>query len=240
MFKQGGPVLYLGITLLVLGLMFMHFRRKVSTLEFKVNTLFKLVQDHMEQQQQQQKQQQQQYSNSMYSPQNNIELSEQQDLQESLNEEQLEEHVRSIEEMALSSENVSRNNEGLIEVSESESESESETESESESEEEEEEQEQEQENQSSENNVKTINLEDLVSEDSVLQSLQEDHAQNGNNEINIEELEVEELKTINLEETQKDFSKMKVAELRELVSEQNPEVDASKLKKPQLVEMLKQ
>ena len=235
MFKQGGPVLYLGITLLVLGLMFMHFRRKVSTLEFKVNTLFKLVQDHMEQQQQQQ------YSNSMYSPQNNIELSEQQDIEESLNEEQLEEHVRSIEEMALSSENVSRNNEGLIEVSESESESESETESESESEEEEEqEQEQEQENQSSENNVKTINLEDLVSEDSVLQSLQEDHAQNENNEINIEELEVEELKTINLEETQKDFSKMKVAELRELVSEQNPEVDASKLKKPQLVEMLKQ
>ena len=54
MFKQGGPVLYLGITLLVLGLMFMHFRRKVSTLEFKVNTLFKLVQDHREQQQQQQ------------------------------------------------------------------------------------------------------------------------------------------------------------------------------------------
>jgi len=234
MFKQGGPVLYLGITLLVLGLMFMHFRRKVSTLEFKVNTLFKLVQDHMEQQQQQQ------YSNSMYSPQNNIELSEQQNLEESLNEEQLEEHVRSIEEMALSSENVSRNNEGLIEVSESESETETETESESEEEEEEQEQEQEQENQSSENNVKTINLEDLVSEDSVLQSLQEDHTQNENNEINIEELEVEELKTINLEETQKDFSKMKVAELRELVSEQNPEVDASKLKKPQLVEMLKQ
>ena len=238
MFKQGGPVLYLGITLLVLGLMFMHFRRKVSTLEFKVNTLFKLVQDHMEQQQQQQ------YSNSMYSSQNNIELSEQQDLEESLNEEQLQEHVRSIEEMALSSENVTQNNEGLIEVSESESETETETESESESEEEEHEHEHEhennQENQSSENNVKTINLEDLVSEDSVLQSLQEDHAQNENNEINLEELEIEELKTINLEETQKDFSKMKVAELRQLVSEQNPEVDASKLKKPQLVEMLKQ
>ena len=177
----------------------------------------------------------------MYSTQNNIELSEQQDLEESLNEEQLQEHVRSIEEMALSSENVTRNNEGLIEVSESESETESETESESESEEEQEqEHEQEQENQSSENNVKTINLEDLVSEDSVLQSLQEDHAQNENNEINLEELEIEELKTINLEETQKDFSKMKVAELRELVLEQNPEVDASKLKKPQLVEMLKQ
>ena len=51
-----GPMLYVGIVLVLCGLLFLYFRRKVNSLEYKVNTLFTLVQDHIDKQKQQQQQ----------------------------------------------------------------------------------------------------------------------------------------------------------------------------------------
>ena len=51
-----GPMLYVGIVLVLCGLLFLYFRRKVNSLEYKVNTLFTLVQDHIDKQKQQQEQ----------------------------------------------------------------------------------------------------------------------------------------------------------------------------------------
>jgi hypothetical protein len=49
-----GPMLYVGIVLVLCGLLFLYFRRKVNSLEYKVNTLFTLVQDHIDKQKEEQ------------------------------------------------------------------------------------------------------------------------------------------------------------------------------------------
>ena len=51
-----GPMLYVGIVLVLCGLLFLYFRRKVNSLEYKVNTLFTLVQDHIDKQKEEQQQ----------------------------------------------------------------------------------------------------------------------------------------------------------------------------------------
>lgn len=51
-----GPMLYVGIVLVLCGLLFLYFRRKVNSLEYKVNTLFTLVQDHVDKQKEEQQQ----------------------------------------------------------------------------------------------------------------------------------------------------------------------------------------
>ena len=51
---NNGPMLYVGIVLVLCGLLFLYFRRKVNSLEYKVNTLFTLVQDHIDKQKEEQ------------------------------------------------------------------------------------------------------------------------------------------------------------------------------------------
>ena len=111
-------IINLGLTLLVTSLIFLYFRRRLSGLEFKINTLFTLIQEHNASQNNQQINMYptEQYGGNTQNTQDNI---------SELSEENLTKHNNMME----------RENQ-LIEVSENESETESETESESESEDE--------------------------------------------------------------------------------------------------------
>jgi|TARA_R110001599_G_scaffold164746_2_gene354233 hypothetical protein len=101
-------IINLGLTLLIGSLLFLYFRRRLTGLEFKVNTLFTLIQEH---------------NAAQNSQQINMYPTPSQENGSQLSEENLNQHNNMM---------VDKNE--LIEVSEDESETESETESESESE----------------------------------------------------------------------------------------------------------
>ncbi len=101
-------IINLGLTLLIGSLLFLYFRRRLTGLEFKVNTLFTLIQEH---------------NAAQNSQQINMYPTPSQENGSQLSEENLNQHNNMM---------VDKNE--LIEVSEDESETESESESESESE----------------------------------------------------------------------------------------------------------
>ena len=252
-------IINLGLTLLVTSLIFLYFRRRLSGLEFKINTLFTLIQEHNASQNNQQINMYptEQYGGNTQNTQDNV---------SELSEENLTKHNNMMED-----ENQ------LIEVSEDESETESETESESESEDE-----------HDANNTKSISINtnepenDIINVDvEKLETLENQFTQpfdNLNNkdpenilellEVDTKELLVNKQSESKSEsesesetepetesepeseteiETQKkdkptinqiDFSKLTVPKLKELVLENNLRTTVRKLKKGELIEIL--
>lgn len=198
----------------------MYFRRKVNTLEFKVNTLFKLVQDHMENQQQQNFNVSHNMNPDHYE---NVKLQQEEDYK----------HQPLVVEEQEYHENKQ---EKLIEVSESESETESESESETETE-----------SEGEGKNTQTqeskiihlgeLNIQDLQEElDVGVEEIVEEVVEE--KEGSHESEEEKDTKTIELVEDNIDYSKYTVPKLRELILQQDPNAAVSKLKKTQLLEML--